>query len=80
MSTQKSIDGGREQMNQPCVVYEPKILRNMAEICEKMGVCRKTVKQWVKQGAPIAVEGDGCKKRYSAEMVILQIWRVSNVL
>ena len=75
MSTQKSIDGGREQMNQPCVVYEPKILRNMAEICEKMVVCPKTVRTWKKNGAPITVEGRGSKKKYSTEAMRLQIWR-----
>lgn len=41
------------------VAYVPRILRTMAEICEAMGVGQKTVKKWVAQGAPIAVEGDG---------------------
>ena len=60
----------------PVVVsYTPKILRNMAEICEEMGVGPKTVKKWVEQGAPIAVEGDGRKMRYSTEVVKLQAWR-----
>lgn len=58
------------------VSYVPKILRNMAEICEEMGVGPKTVKKWVEQGAPIAVEGEGAKVRYSAEVALLQIWRV----
>ena len=57
------------------VSYVPKILRNMAEICEEMGVGEKTVKAWVKRGAPIAVEGDGRRVRYSAEMARLQAWR-----
>ena len=57
------------------VSYTPKVLRNMAEICEEMGVGPKTVKKWVEQGAPIAVEGDGRKVRYSSEMVRLQTWR-----
>ena len=57
------------------VSYTPKVLRNMAEICEEMGVGPKTVKKWVEQGAPIAVEGDGRKVRYSSEMVRLQAWR-----
>lgn len=57
------------------VTYQPKILRNMREICEEMGVCSKTVKKWVKQGAPIAVEGEGGKKRYSTETIRLQAWR-----
>lgn len=54
------------------VAYVPCILRTMAEICEAMGVGQKTVKKWVAQGAPIAVEGDGRRKRYSAEMATLQ--------
>ena len=57
------------------VSYVPKILRNMAEICEEMGVGEKTVKAWVKRGAPIAVEGKGGKIRYSAETACLQAWR-----
>ncbi|MDE6734823.1 MAG: MerR family transcriptional regulator [Desulfovibrio sp.] len=59
------------------ITYTPKILRNMAEICEAFGVGEKMVKAWVKQGAPIAVEGDGRRVRYSAEMVMLQKWRVT---
>lgn len=59
------------------ITYTPKILRNMAEICEAFGVGEKTVKAWVKQGAPIAVEGDGRRVRYSAEMVRLQEWRMN---
>lgn len=55
--------------------YVPKILRNMAEICEEMGVGEKTVKKWVAQGAPIAVEGSKKNVRYSAEAVRLQLWR-----
>lgn len=57
------------------VVYQPRILRSMAEICEAFGVGPRTVKGWVKKGAPIAVEGEGAKMRYSAEMVRLQAWR-----
>lgn len=57
------------------VACVPRILRTMTEICEVMGVGQKTVKKWVAQGAPIAVEGDGRRKRYSAEMVRLQGWR-----
>lgn len=60
---------------QTLVSYVPKILRNMAEICEEMGVGEKTVKSWVKRGAPIAVEGDGRRVRYSAEVARLQAWR-----
>ena len=58
------------------ITYTPKILRNMAEICEAFGVGEKTVKAWVKQGAPIAVEGDGSRMRYSAEIMALQAWRL----
>lgn len=73
-------DGRRKEMStvneqQAQVSYVPKILRNMAEICEEMGVGEKTVKAWVKRGAPIAVEGDGRRVRYSAEMARLQAWR-----
>ena len=64
-----------EQRQTQQVSYVPKILRNMAEICEEMGVGEKTVKAWVQKGAPIAVEGDGRKVRYSAEMARLQAWR-----
>ncbi len=62
------------------ISYVPKILRNMAEICEEMGVGEKTVKAWVKRGAPIAVEGDGRRVRYSAEMVRLQAWREFKII
>lgn len=59
----------------PTIIYTPKILRTMAEICEAFGVGEKTVKAWVKQGAPIAVEGDGRRVRYSAETMRLQAWK-----
>lgn len=49
----------KNEMGQQGITYTPKILRNLAEICEAFGVGEKTVKAWVKQGAPIAVEGDG---------------------
>lgn len=64
-----------DQRESAQVVYVPKILRNMAEICEEMGVGEKTVKAWIKKGAPIAVEGEGAKVRYSTEMARLQLWR-----
>ena len=57
------------------IVYEPRILRNLAEIKEAFGVGERQIKLWVRQGAPIAVEGEGSKARYSAEMVRLQVWR-----
>lgn len=57
------------------IVYAPRILRNLAEIREAFGVGERQIKLWVQQGAPIAVEGEGRKVRYSAEMVRLQVWR-----
>ncbi len=57
------------------VVYAPMILRSLAEIKEAFGVGERQIKLWVRQGAPIAVEGEGSKARYSAEMVRLQVWR-----
>lgn len=57
------------------VSYVPKILRNMAEICDEMGVGKATIKAWVKAGAPITVEGAEKKMRYSAETMQLQSWR-----
>lgn len=60
------------------ITYTPRILRTMAEICEAFGVGEKTVKAWVKQGAPIAVEGENGRTRYSVEMVELQRWRFSH--
>lgn len=59
------------------IVYVPTLLRTMSEICKAFGVGEKQVKQWVKQGAPIAVEGKDTKTRYSAELIRLQIWRES---
>ena len=64
-----------DQRESAQVAYVPKILRNMAEICEEMGVGEKTVKAWIKKGAPSAVEGDGSRARYSAEIAKLQTWR-----
>ncbi|WP_417023595.1 MerR family transcriptional regulator, partial [Bilophila wadsworthia] len=57
------------------VVYAPMILRSLAEIKEAFGVGERQIKLWVQQGAPIAVEGEGRKVRYSAEAVRLQVWR-----
>lgn len=57
------------------VVYVPQLLRSMREICTAFGVGQKTVRAWVRQGAPIAVEGQGRRVRYSAEMTRLQCWR-----
>lgn len=57
------------------VAYVPHILRSMKEICVAFGVGQKTVRAWVQQGAPIAVEGQGRRARYSAEVARLQCWR-----
>lgn len=57
------------------VVYAPRILRSLAEIKEAFGVGERQIKLWVRQGAPIAVEGEGRRMRYSAEAVRLQVWR-----
>ena len=65
-----SRDGGGR------TAYAPLVLRNMEEICEVMGVGRKTVREWVERGAPIAVEGLGGRTRYSAEAAALQDWRI----
>ena len=40
------------------VVYAPMILRSLAEIKEAFGVGERQIKLWVRQGAPIAVEGE----------------------
>ncbi|MEG2140892.1 MAG: MerR family transcriptional regulator [Bilophila sp.] len=57
------------------IVYAPTILRSMEEIKKAFGVGDKQIRAWVEQGAPIAVEGEGKKVRYSAELVRLQLWR-----
>ena len=57
------------------VVYVPTLLRSLAEIKKAFGVGERQVKQWAAQGAPVAVEGEGPKTRYSAEMARLQLWR-----
>ena len=75
MDKEQSGSGVRNIRGASAITYTPKILRNLAEICEAFGVGEKTVKGWAKQGAPIAVEGDGRRVRYSAEMVRLQAWR-----
>lgn len=60
------------------IVYNPRILRSMAEICVEMGVSEQKVLDWKSQGAPIAVEGVDNRARYSAESAALQKWRVDN--
>lgn len=56
--------------------YTPKILKNLVEICAEMGVGKETVRQWIDAGAPIVVEREGNRTRYSAELVALQAWRL----
>lgn len=51
------------------------VLRSMQEICVFMGAGRATVQEWISQGAPIAVEGEGRQAVYSAEAGELQRWR-----
>ncbi len=63
------------QQQAQAIAYVPKILRSLTEICEEMGVSAKVVRRWVAEGAPIAVDGEGNKMRYSAEAGRLQLWR-----
>lgn len=57
------------------IAYVPTPLKNMTEICQKLGVSPRQVKEWVKEGAPIIVEGKKTSTRYSAELVQLMFWR-----
>ena len=57
------------------VAYVPCLLKSMTDICKQLGVGRKQVRAWIRAGAPIAVEGDGARTKYSAELLRLQIWR-----
>lgn len=57
------------------IAYVPTPLRSLEEICRALGVGSKQVKDWVEEGAPIAIEGEGARTRYSAELARLQIWR-----
>lgn len=59
----------------PTIAYIPTPLNSMAAICKALGVGCATVKQWAKEGAPIAVEGEGTTTRYSAELARLLLWR-----
>ena len=56
--------------------YMPKILKTMTEICAEMGVGKETVREWLEMGAPIVVEQDGARVRYSAELAALHEWRL----
>ncbi len=57
------------------VVYAPHILHSLAEIRKTFGVGERQIRRWVEMGAPIAVEGEGTKTRYSVEAMRLQLWR-----
>lgn len=59
------------------IAYVPTPLRSLEEICRALGVGSKQVKDWVEEGAPIAIEGEGARTRYSAELARLQLWRES---
>lgn len=73
-SKEKGVSPMNDDMK---IAYAPKVLRSMREICEVMGVGAKTVRRWSAAGAPIAVEGEGSKTRYSVEVMQLQAWRVT---
>lgn len=62
-------------MIQQAVVYNPVLLNSMKEITQAFDVSPSVVKDWVKDNAPIIVEGDGAKRRYSAELNDLHAWR-----
>lgn len=58
-------------------VYNPRILKSLVEICAEMGVGKETIQAWISLGAPIAVEHEGGRTRYSAELAALHVWRVA---
>ena len=70
--------GNEWQQPDSAPVYAPHILKSLREIREVMGVGKETIREWVMLGAPIAVEGNGKKSRYSAEATRLQAWRERN--
>lgn len=57
------------------VSYEPKILCSLAAIKKVFCVRESTIKAWISDGAPIVVENEGKRKRYSTEALRLQVWR-----
>ena len=73
---ESGIAGAWEMERHP--VYNPRILRDLVEICACMGVGREKILQWLDEGAPITVERDGMRPRYSAEAAELQHWRLEN--
>lgn len=54
------------------------IVTGLPCIAEAMGVAVETIRQWAREGAPIAydIDGEGKAVRYSADIVRLQEWRV----
>lgn len=69
--------GGKEALAMlPQVVYQPRILHGLAEICVFMGVGRETVKSWQEQGAPIIMERRGGKVVWLSELAALWNWRL----
>jgi hypothetical protein len=53
-------------------------LDSLTEIARAFKVGAKRVKKWCRMTPPppIAVEGEGTNKRYSAEYYALQAWRI----
>ena len=58
------------------VIVAPKMLNSLIDICAAFSVSQETVKAWVDRGAPIVVDGNDTKRRYSAELTQLHNWRV----
>lgn len=69
---------GAQMSAQPS--YTPVLLLSLGEICKTFGVGTPRVRQWVKDGAPIAVELNelGEPVRYRAELLRLYVWLEEN--
>lgn len=62
-------------MNEVCkVIYTPKILTSLRDICHEFAVGERCVRKWIREGAPIAVRGTRNGLRYSAELMQLHNW------
>lgn len=61
----------------PPIIYVPRVLRGMTEICAEMGVGREKVLDWVSQGAPIICEMSGQRPTYTCETMELLRWRLA---
>jgi len=59
-------------MQQPA--YVPVILTSLDDIAKQFAVSKNTVKDWVKDGAPIVVNGNERNRRYTTELADLYIW------